>query len=69
MGGLVVPAVFAGLSFEVDILYPELDGNFPDHPADPNQPENLVALKQVVLDRGADVGLAFDGDADRVFRS
>jgi phosphomannomutase len=67
MGGLVVPAVFAGLPFEVDILYPELDGTFPNHPADPIQPENLVALKQAVLDHGADVGLAFDGDADRVF--
>jgi phosphomannomutase len=67
MGGLVVPEVFAGLPFDVEILFPELDGNFPNHPADPIQPENLVALKQAVLDAGADVGLAFDGDADRVF--
>jgi phosphomannomutase len=67
MGGLVAPAVFDGLPFKVDILFPELDGNFPNHPADPIQPENLVALKQAVLDSGADVGLAFDGDADRVF--
>ncbi len=67
MGGLVAPAVFAGLPFEVEILYPELDGSFPNHPADPIQPENLVALKQAVLERGADIGLAFDGDADRVF--
>jgi phosphomannomutase len=67
MGGLVVPAVFDRLPFDVDILFPELDGNFPNHPADPIQPENLVALKQAVLDQGADVGLAFDGDADRVF--
>jgi phosphomannomutase len=67
MGGLVAPKVFEGLPFEVDILFPELDGNFPNHPADPIQPENLVALKAAVLAAGADVGLAFDGDADRVF--
>jgi phosphomannomutase len=67
MGGLVAPKVFEGLPFEVEILFPELDGNFPNHPADPIQPENLVALKEAVLASGADVGLAFDGDADRVF--
>jgi phosphomannomutase len=67
MGGLVVPAVFAGLPYELEILYPELDGTFPNHPADPIQPENLVALRQRILDTGADVGLAFDGDADRCF--
>jgi phosphomannomutase len=67
MGGLVVPIVFERLPFEFDILFPELDGSFPNHPADPIQPENLVALKRAVLDRGADIGLAFDGDADRVF--
>ena len=67
MGGLVAPEVFAGLPFEVEILFPELDGNFPNHPADPIQPENLVDLQRVVLDTGADIGLAFDGDADRVF--
>ena len=67
MGGLVAPKVFEGLPFDVEILYPELDGNFPNHPADPIQPENLVALRQLVLESGADIGLAFDGDADRVF--
>jgi phosphomannomutase len=67
MGGLVVPAVFEGLPFDVEILYPELDGTFPNHPADPIQPENQVALKQAVVEHGADIGLAFDGDADRVF--
>ena len=67
MGGLVVPAVFADLPFELDLLYPELDGTFPNHPADPIQPENLRDLQARVLDTGADVGLAFDGDADRVF--
>jgi phosphomannomutase len=67
MGGLIVPEVFEGLPFDVEILFPELDGTFPNHPADPIQPENLVDLKQAVLDSSADVGLAFDGDADRVF--
>jgi phosphomannomutase len=67
MGGLVAPVVFAPLPFHLDVLYPELDGTFPNHPADPIQPENLVDLKAAVLDRDADVGLAFDGDADRVF--
>ncbi|HVB90746.1 MAG TPA: phosphomannomutase/phosphoglucomutase [Acidimicrobiales bacterium] len=67
MGGLVVPTVFAHLPFSVDILFPDLDGTFPNHPADPIQPENLVDLKRAVLERGADIGLAFDGDADRVF--
>jgi phosphomannomutase len=67
MGGLVVPLVMKGLPFDVEILYPELDGTFPNHPADPIQPENLVDLKAAVLSSGADVGLAFDGDADRVF--
>jgi phosphomannomutase len=67
MGGLVVPTVFAHLPFSVEILYPELDGSFPNHPADPIQPENLVDLQAAVLAQGADIGLAFDGDADRVF--
>ena len=67
MGGLVVPRVFEGLPFELEILYPELDGSFPNHPPDPIQPENLEALQARVLETGADVGLAFDGDADRVF--
>jgi phosphomannomutase len=67
MGGLVVPIVFERLPFSVEILFPELDGTFPNHPADPIQPENLVALKAAVLEQGADIGLAFDGDADRVF--
>jgi phosphomannomutase len=66
MGGLVVPAVFAGLPFEVSTLFPELDGTFPNHPADPTQPENLKDLQRAIVDAGADVGLAFDGDADRM---
>lgn len=67
MGGLVVPAVFQHLPFDLEIMYAELDGSFPNHPADPLQEANLVDLKARVLEVGADVGLAFDGDADRVF--
>jgi len=67
MGGLTAPAVFADLPFTLDVLYGELDGTFPNHPADPIQPENLRDLQARVLATGADVGLAFDGDADRVF--
>ena len=67
MGGLVAPAVFAGLPFDLEIMYGELDGTFPNHEANPIQPENLVDLQARVLEVGADVGLAFDGDADRVF--
>lgn len=67
MGGLVVPAVFARLPFDLEIMYEELDGTFPNHPADPIQPENLKDLQARVLETGADIGLAFDGDADRVF--
>ena len=67
MGGLVVPKVFEGLPFDLTVLFGELDGTFPNHPADPIQAENLVSLQQAVLESGADLGLAFDGDADRVF--
>jgi phosphomannomutase len=67
MGGLVVPAVFGKLPVELEILYPELDGTFPNHPADPIQPENQRDLIARVRETGADIGLAFDGDADRVF--
>lgn len=67
MGGLVVPPVFDGLPFELEILFPELDGTFPNHPADPIQPANQRDLQARVLETGADIGLAFDGDADRVF--
>ena len=67
MGGLVVPKVFESLPFDLEIMYGELDGTFPNHPADPIQTENLADLRARVLEVGADVGLAFDGDADRVF--
>jgi len=68
MGGLVVPAVFERLgAFELEVMYGELDGTFPNHPADPLQPANQRDLQARVLSGGFDVGLAFDGDADRVF--
>jgi len=67
MGGLVVPAVMARLPVTLHHLYAELDGTFPNHPADPLDPENQRDLKASVLEHRADVGLAFDGDADRVF--
>ena len=67
MGGLVVPAVFDGLPLDLEVMYADLDGTFPNHPADPLQSTNLVPLQERVLATGADIGLAFDGDADRVF--
>ncbi|UBU14711.1 phosphomannomutase/phosphoglucomutase [Nonomuraea gerenzanensis] len=65
MGGHTVPAVFEGLPIELTPLYFELDGSFPNHEANPLEPGNLVDLQRAVLDSGADLGLAFDGDADR----
>jgi phosphomannomutase len=67
MGGKVVPAVFDRLECRLIPLYFDLDGTFPNHPADPIQPENLKDLQAAVILEKADVGLAFDGDADRVF--
>jgi phosphomannomutase len=68
MGGLVVPAVFERLpQMELEVMYPELDGTFPNHPADPIQPANQKDLQARVVSGGFDIGLAFDGDADRVF--
>jgi len=67
MGGLVVPAVLERLPVTAHYLFRELDGTFPNHPADPLNPENQKDLKAAVQEHGADVGLAFDGDADRVF--
>ena len=67
MGGKVVPPVFERLPVELIPMYFELDGTFPNHPADPIQEENLADLRAKVEEVGADVGMAFDGDADRVF--
>jgi len=67
MGGLTVPAVFQGLPLELEALYFELDGNFPNHEANPLDPANLVDLQHFTVEVGADLGIAFDGDADRCF--
>jgi phosphomannomutase len=67
MGGLTVPKVFEDLPFELTELFFALDGNFPNHEANPIDPANLVDLQAMVRDVGADIGLAFDGDADRCF--
>ena len=67
MGGFTVPTTFEGLPLEVTELYFELDGSFPHHEANPIDPDNLRDLQKAVLEQGADLGLAFDGDADRCF--
>jgi phosphomannomutase len=67
MAGHTVPRVFEGLPLTVVPLYFELDGTFPNHEANPLDPANLRDLQRAVIDSGADVGLAFDGDADRCF--
>ncbi|MER5642862.1 phosphomannomutase/phosphoglucomutase [Kitasatospora sp. NPDC002227] len=67
MGGHTVPTVFDGLPLDLDALYFELDGTFPNHEANPLDPANLVDLQARVREVGADLGLAFDGDADRCF--
>lgn len=67
MAGKTVPMVFDRLPFEVIPLYFELDGSFPNHPANPIEPENLEQLQRTVVDEGCDLGIAFDGDADRMF--
>ncbi|AQA22456.1 phosphoglucomutase/phosphomannomutase, alpha/beta/alpha domain III family protein [Rhodococcus sp. MTM3W5.2] len=67
MGGHTVPAVFEPLPLSVDPMYFELDGNFPNHEANPLDPKNLVDLQERIRQTGADIGLAFDGDADRCF--
>ena len=72
MGGFTVPAVLgddilSGLPLDIDAMYFELDGTFPNHEANPIDPENLRDLQKRVLEVGADIGLAFDGDADRCF--
>jgi phosphomannomutase len=67
MAGHLWPKVSDGLAIDTTPLYFELDGTFPNHPANPLEAANLVDLQRVVRDRGLDLGLAFDGDADRVF--
>ena len=67
MGGFSVPKVFNDSNFEIVPMYFELDGTFPNHEANPIEPANLVDLQKRVLVEKADIGIAFDGDADRAF--
>ncbi|MFD5428310.1 phosphomannomutase/phosphoglucomutase [Streptomyces sp. NPDC127084] len=67
MGGHTVPTVFASLPIDLVPMYFELDGTFPNHEANPLDPKNIVDLQDRVRAVGADIGLAFDGDADRCF--
>ncbi|WP_052889710.1 hypothetical protein [Thermogemmatispora carboxidivorans] len=67
MAGLIMPRVFQHLPCELIPLYFELDGHFPNHPASPIEPENMVDVQRKVREVGADLGAAFDGDADRMF--
>ena len=67
MAGFTAPAVMERLNVELIPMYFELDGNFPNHEANPIEPENLKALQKKVKKEKADIGLAFDGDADRCF--
>ncbi|MGP4052685.1 phosphomannomutase/phosphoglucomutase [Streptomyces sp. 2A115] len=67
MGGHTVPTVFAGLPLTLVPMYFELDGTFPNHEANPLDPKNIVDLQKRVREESADLGIAFDGDADRCF--
>lgn len=67
MAGYTAPAIFDRLGAQITPLYFELDGNFPNHEANPIDPANLRDLQKAVLKKKADIGLAFDGDADRCF--
>ncbi|MER6092746.1 phosphomannomutase/phosphoglucomutase [Streptomyces bluensis] len=67
MGGHTVPTVFTGLALDLVPMYFELDGTFPNHEANPLDPANIVDLQKRVREEGADLGIAFDGDADRCF--
>ncbi|MEV6022740.1 phosphomannomutase/phosphoglucomutase [Streptomyces sp. NPDC052036] len=67
MGGHTVPTVFAGLPIDLVPMYFELDGTFPNHEANPLDPQNIVDLQKRVREEHADIGIAFDGDADRCF--
>jgi phosphomannomutase len=67
MAGMIVPKVFEHLPCTLVPLYFELDGRFPNHPASPIEPENTKELRRVVVEQQCDMGVAFDGDADRMF--
>ena len=67
MAGATAPRVFARLPIEIVPLFMELDGSFPNHEANPIEPENIADLQRAVVEHGCDFGVAFDGDADRMF--
>ena len=67
MAGKVIPLAYRGLPAKITPLYFKLDGNFPNHLADPSKSENLVELQKTVRKNKCDFGMAFDGDADRIF--
>jgi len=67
MAGKIIPLVFKGLPIKIIPLYFKLDGTFPNHPADPSKSENLAQLQRIVREKKCDFGMAFDGDADRIF--
>ena len=67
MAGKIVPLVYNDLPIKIIPLYFKLDGNFPNHPADPSKYENLRDLQKKVNEEKADFGMGFDGDADRIF--
>jgi len=65
MGGHMLPSILARLPLDAEVLFPELDGTFPNHEADPVKPKNLCAIAARVRETKAELGVAFDGDADR----
>lgn len=67
MAGKMIPLVYKNLPIRIVPLYFDLDGNFPNHPADPSKYENLSKLQEAVKEKNCDFGMAFDGDADRIF--
>lgn len=67
MAGKIIPSVYKNLPIKIIPLYFKLDGTFPNHPADPSKYENLVKLQEIVKKKNCDFGMAFDGDADRIF--
>ena len=69
MAGMIVPRIFEKLPCELIPLYFQLDGSFPNHQASPIEPENTEELRKVVVEQHCDMGIAFDGDADRMFLS
>ena len=66
VAGVIATELFTKLGCEVTELFCDVDGTFPNHHPDPSKPENLIDIKKAVKDNSLDLGLAFDGDGDRV---